>query len=69
MVAQYLLAMEWLKSTGFTPPRSIHLSFVPDEEIGGSDGMGKFLASAIFEKLHIGLALDEGIANPGTFGL
>ena len=64
--AQYLLAVERLKSQGFAPRRSIHLSFVPDEEIGGSDGMAKFLATDVFKGLNVGLALDEGIANPGA---
>lgn len=50
------------------PLRSIHLSLVPDEEIGGIDGMAKFLETDIFKSMHVGLALDEGIANPGIKG-
>jgi acetylornithine deacetylase/succinyl-diaminopimelate desuccinylase-like protein len=36
---QYLEAIRNLKAQGFKPARSIHVSFVPDEEIGGKDGM------------------------------
>jgi len=63
---QYLLAIDRLRLKGFTPQRTIHLSFVPDEEIGGVDGMGKLLQTPEFAALGtIGLALDEGLANPG----
>lgn len=63
---QYLLAIERLKKKGFTPQRTVHLSFVPDEEIGGVDGMGKLLDTPEFAALGtLGLALDEGLANPG----
>ena len=33
---QYLVAIRKLMVSGFIPVRSIHLTFVPDEEIGGS---------------------------------
>mmetsp|Transcript_130001 Transcript_130001/g.404373 ORF Transcript_130001/g.404373 Transcript_130001/m.404373 type:complete len:441 (-) Transcript_130001:69-1391(-) len=63
---QYLLAIERLKSQGATPLRTVHLTFVPDEEIGGVDGMGRFLETPEFAALEpIALALDEGLANPG----
>lgn len=46
----------------------MHISFVPDEEIGGADGMAKFLETAVFkETLNVGIALDEGIANEGAY--
>ncbi|KAF0683684.1 Aste57867_24246 [Aphanomyces stellatus] len=62
---QYLEALRLLHSTGFVPGRNIHLSFVPDEEIGGADGMGEFLKSPQFQAMQpIALALDEGLANP-----
>jgi aminoacylase len=62
---QYVEALRCLKDSGFVPARSIHLSFVPDEEIGGSDGMGAFLKSAEFQAIQpIAMALDEGLANP-----
>ena len=40
---QYLLAVERLVASGFSPERDVVLTFVPDEEIGGKDGMGEFL--------------------------
>ena len=42
----------------------IGCSFIADEEIGGHDGMRKFVVSQEFKKLNIGLALDEGLASP-----
>lgn len=78
---QYILALQRLLHEQKTSPpssadgqrdplflRTIVLTFVPDEEIGGRDGMGAFLKSECFQKLSargIGLALDEGLANPG----
>jgi len=44
--------------------RTIHLCFIADEEIGGHDGMAKYVLSQEFKKLNIGLALDEGLATP-----
>lgn len=43
-----------------TPIRTIHVTFVPDEEIGGFDGMMKFVESKEFKQLNIGFMLDEG---------
>jgi len=62
---QYLEAIRRLQAKGFQPTRTIYLSFVPDEEIGGADGMQAFIASSYFKELNIGFALDEGLANPG----
>jgi acetylornithine deacetylase/succinyl-diaminopimelate desuccinylase-like protein len=45
------------------PERTIHLSFVPDEEIGGSTGFAPFLDSQEFKELNVGFALDEGQAS------
>ena len=45
------------------PERDIYLTFVPDEEIGGS-GMAAFLESSLFKNMPgIALALDEGLAS------
>ncbi|KAG0475295.1 hypothetical protein HPP92_014981 [Vanilla planifolia] len=62
---QYLEAIRRLKAKGFSPDRSIHLSFVPDEEIGGRDGVGAFVKSNQFLELNVGVVLDEGLASPG----
>eukprot|EP00271_Cylindrocystis_brebissonii_P013014 TRINITY_DN32558_c0_g1_i1.p1 TRINITY_DN32558_c0_g1~~TRINITY_DN32558_c0_g1_i1.p1 ORF type:complete len:454 (-),score=69.44 TRINITY_DN32558_c0_g1_i1:1016-2377(-) len=61
---QYLEAVRVLKASGFTPLRTIHITFVPDEEIGGHDGAEKFVASARFQELNVGLLFDEGLASP-----
>ncbi|XP_033222115.1 aminoacylase-1-like isoform X2 [Belonocnema kinseyi] len=61
---QYIEAIRRLKLNGTRLKRTIHISFVPDEEIGGKDGMGAFVATQDFEKLNIGFALDEGRATP-----
>ncbi|CAM9558218.1 unnamed protein product [Laminaria digitata] len=62
---QYLVAILRLRRAGFVPTRTVHLSFVPDEEIGGADGINLLLASEEWKALHpVGVALDEGLANP-----
>lgn len=61
---QYLEALRNLKARGFSPLRSIHVSLVPDEEIGGADGHARFVASEQFRRLNIGFVLDEGQASP-----
>jgi len=62
---QHLEAVRRLKNNGVKLKRTVHLSFVPDEEIGGHDGMQKFVQTSDFKKLNIGFGLDEGIAVPG----
>jgi len=42
--------------------RTVHLTFVPDEEIGG-DGMGQFVQYPQFRAMNVGFELDEG--EPG----
>ncbi|XP_059487920.1 aminoacylase-1-like [Neocloeon triangulifer] len=61
---QYLEAIRRLKSNGIALKRTLHISFVPDEEIGGVDGMEKFVHTQDFKNLNIGFALDEGMASP-----
>jgi aminoacylase len=46
------------------PLRTIHLTYLPDEEIGGIDGAMKFRDTELFLSLNTGMALDEGLANP-----
>lgn len=62
---QYLEAIRRLKAAKFSPLRTIHLTYVPDEEIGGLDGMAAFLLSDEWTRMNVGCALDEGLANPG----
>lgn len=61
---QYLEAIRRLKQNGIKLKRTLHVSFVPDEEIGGVDGMKKFVHTEDFKKLRVGFALDEGMASP-----
>jgi len=60
---QYIEALRQIILNGYSPVRSIYLTFVPDEEIGGS-GMAAFLESTVYKSLPgIALALDEGLAS------
>uniref|UniRef100_A0A2K6P6Y1 Aminoacylase-1 n=1 Tax=Rhinopithecus roxellana TaxID=61622 RepID=A0A2K6P6Y1_RHIRO len=61
---QYLEAVRRLKVEGHRFPRTIHMTFVPDEEVGGHQGMELFVQRPEFQALRAGFALDEGIANP-----
>ncbi|KAL2925792.1 Aminoacylase-1 [Bienertia sinuspersici] len=57
---QYLEAIRLLKNSGFEPTRTIYLSYVPDEEIGGRDGAEKLAESDVFKKMNVAFVLDEG---------
>ncbi|KAI9005269.1 hypothetical protein BC832DRAFT_597539 [Gaertneriomyces semiglobifer] len=63
---QYLEAIRILKAAphNYTPQRTIHVTFVPDEEVGGIDGMKKWVVHQSFKDLNVGFALDEGLGNP-----
>merc|ERR1719383_498569 len=61
---QHLEAVKRLKSNGVKLKRTIHLSFVPEEEVGGIDGMEKFVHTKEFKDLNVGFSFDEGIAVP-----
>ncbi|XP_004834240.1 aminoacylase-1 isoform X1 [Heterocephalus glaber] len=61
---QYLEAVRRLKDEGHRFPRTIHMTFVPDEEVGGFKGMQAFVQRPEFQSLRVGFALDEGLANP-----
>ncbi|QCE00334.1 aminoacylase-1-like [Vigna unguiculata] len=65
IAVQYLEAIRNLKARAFSPLRSVHISLVPEEEIGGFDGAAKFVESDDFLRLNVGFALDEGQASPG----
>lgn len=61
---QYLEAIRKLQASGFQPLRTVYLTFVPDEEIGGHDGVEKLAVSDIFKNMNVGIVLDEGLASP-----
>uniref|UniRef100_A0A8C9HBD2 Uncharacterized protein n=1 Tax=Piliocolobus tephrosceles TaxID=591936 RepID=A0A8C9HBD2_9PRIM len=57
---RYLEAVRRLKVEGHRFPRTIHMTFVPDEEVGGHQGMELFVQRPEFQALRAGFALDEG---------
>eukprot|EP01119_Soliformovum_irregulare_P013129 TRINITY_DN3466_c0_g1_i1.p1 TRINITY_DN3466_c0_g1~~TRINITY_DN3466_c0_g1_i1.p1 ORF type:complete len:327 (+),score=120.73 TRINITY_DN3466_c0_g1_i1:295-1275(+) len=61
---QYIEAVHRLKQSGKTFPRTIHLSYIPDEEVGGRDGAEIWVDTQRFRDLNVGLVLDEGLASP-----
>ncbi|NXD16166.1 ACY1 protein, partial [Nothocercus nigrocapillus] len=67
---QYLEAIRRLKAEGKSFARTMHLTFVPDEEVGGHKGMEMFVQRPEFKALNVGFALDEGLASPSdTFSV
>lgn len=62
---QYVEAIRKLHNLypDWKPKRTVYLTFVPDEEIGGA-GMACFLSSELYKSIPgIALALDEGLAS------
>ncbi|KAJ6644482.1 Aminoacylase-1A [Pseudolycoriella hygida] len=56
----YLAAIRALKLDGIKQlNRTFHVTFVPDEEMGGNYGMSPFVTSNEFKALHVGYVLDE----------
>uniref|UniRef100_A0A2A4JVA2 N-acyl-aliphatic-L-amino acid amidohydrolase n=1 Tax=Heliothis virescens TaxID=7102 RepID=A0A2A4JVA2_HELVI len=55
----HLESVRRLKNAGVRLKRTVHISFVPDEEIGGVDGMRAFSLTPEFKNLNIGFGLDE----------
>lgn len=62
---QYLAAIRAMKRKGINQlNRTIHIAFVPDEEIGGDRGVVAFVKTDEFKKLNVAFVLDEGnVAN------
>ncbi|KAL7669894.1 hypothetical protein ACOME3_004841 [Neoechinorhynchus agilis] len=69
---QQIEAVRRLKQVGVKLPCDLHLSFVPDEEVGGSNGMRGSICMRLrksqslkeFLDLNVCIALDEGIPSP-----
>jgi aminoacylase len=59
LVALQRLRQQFLLNGAERPLRTVRLAWVPDEEIGGTDGMGIMLESAWFKSFAVGIALDE----------
>ncbi|XP_017103230.2 aminoacylase-1-like [Drosophila bipectinata] len=60
---QYLGAVRALKAQGYQPKRTVYLTYVPDEEVGGHLGMRELVKSDYFKKLNVGFSFDEGISS------
>ncbi|XP_022177270.1 aminoacylase-1-like isoform X1 [Myzus persicae] len=60
---QYLETIRRYKKNNLILDRTIHVSFMPDEEIGGILGMAHFVKTDEFRSLNIGFTLDEGLAS------
>lgn len=60
---QHLEALRRLRAQPFHPLRTLYVAFAPDEEIGGHDGAEKFVQSDIFQRMNVGVVLDEGLAS------
>lgn len=61
---QYLAAIRTLKKDGVNQlKRTIHVTFTPDEEVGGALGMKAFVKTDAFKELNIGFSLDEAAAS------
>lgn len=61
---QYLAAIRALQREGIRLQRTIHVTFVPDEETGGIFGMKAFVSSDAFKAMNVGFAMDESCAVP-----
>lgn len=66
---QYLEAIRRLKLNGQRVSRTVHISFVPDEEINSDLGMKEYVRSEHFKSLNVGFVLDECLfsENPDYF--
>lgn len=60
----FLGAIRSMKESKVKLKRTLHVTFVPDEEIGGADGMKAFVQSDDFKNLKVGFALDESGPTP-----
>ncbi len=61
----YLAAIRALKKGGVQQlKRTVHILFVPDEEMGGFYGMDSFAKTDDFAALNVGYAMDEGPISP-----
>ena len=52
VIAQYLVAVERLIKAGTRLRRTVHLSFLPDEEIGGARPYGPSFTASISKRVQ-----------------
>lgn len=55
-----LEALKNIKSSGVRMKRTVHMTILPDEEIGSELGMAKFVHTEAFKNLNVGFDIDEG---------
>ncbi|EDV42523.1 uncharacterized protein Dana_GF16979 [Drosophila ananassae] len=60
---QYLGAIRRLMASGFKTKRTVYVTFVPDEEIGGRQGMAEFVKTEHYRRMNVGFSLDEGATS------
>lgn len=60
---QYLSAIRELRKEKQRFKRTVHVVFMPDEEIGGELGMNDFVKTDHFRELNCGFGMDEGFAS------
>ncbi|CAG4986002.1 unnamed protein product [Colias eurytheme] len=63
LAIQHFEAIRRLKFNNITLDRTIHISILPDEEVGGFRGIKEFVKTDFFKRLNVGFALDEGLTN------
>jgi aminoacylase len=56
---QYLAALRYFVKNGIKFNRTIYVTFVCEEEVGGDGGMKDFVHTDFFNKMNVGFALDE----------
>ncbi|KAK5638398.1 hypothetical protein RI129_012693 [Pyrocoelia pectoralis] len=62
----YVEAIRRLKQSKVQLRRTVHVLFVPDEEVGGTRGMKALTVTEDFRKLNVGFAIDEGFPDEGN---
>jgi len=60
---QHFEAVRSLKAEGVKLKRTVHVTYVPDEEIDGELGMIGFVQTEQFKSLNVAFSLDEGMAS------
>ncbi|XP_014294163.1 aminoacylase-1 [Halyomorpha halys] len=59
-----LEALRRIKFSEVKLKRTVHMTLVPDEEIGSQEGMAKFVHTQTFKDLNIAFDIDEGCCSP-----
>jgi aminoacylase len=59
----HYFALKALKDANLQLNRTIHMTIVPDEEIGGFTGTQQFIETDFFKRMNVRYVFDEGIAS------